>query len=746
MDLMKLFALLIAVASVHISAEGSKKKIRIHLPQRVKHIHHHKKIYITNHHASEASQYAPTFLPNADSAVAVPSNIALQSVSNVLPLNSVDLIDNHQHRIPGLSPAASKLLPLYRARGYYGPTPSEWDEQEYDIAAPSELGDNPYPPAPHVSPTSAPQVPSPKRVKIVKVNEKKPKKGPQRLKAKRVPVRTRPPAEEEHPVSKFHEHFYSDLDGSGTIKKVKKPQRVEKIVDGDTEHIHTYSEEHIHKLVFDDGSKLSNIVGVDPVGSMSAITAGHPLMPFKNSLLAIPSGTYSAFTVGSLGTPSHLEYTAYNPRDVTHDHIFHDHGEIPPDVDLNREPLGYPPKVSYNSQGLAISDGAKGHKAKNSQKYLRPTKPSIANELSYYESLYTNNRIKKQPNAAAAVSQFDTSLDSGPEQDFRAVPSFNSLAKNSNKIRSTYYNGPIQEFRQKHGTNLAPYSVSSTIVHDYQPKPTYPGALPPSGFSKFKDNVANFHSNNYDYDAYASSSNILFSEDKNDNTAIPHQSYKGKKKSVSTQNISFGGQDHQTMVDHFGASSVASESIHEDPSAFEDVNSYDNGKTSESISPTPYTIKETSPAHLYYTSMAIKALYNEPASMPEASNDNLQYAEPPSPEATTPYTPSAMDATTEEPSVYFEILPSKSSEKSEVASNYTPDSEQRSRAKHRKSTQSRDPKQRYSVIQNLRSVKEMENEKSSALARKFLSKNRQYLLESALDSDARGKLKYGDKI
>ncbi|XP_060809391.1 uncharacterized protein LOC106133778 [Amyelois transitella] len=736
MDWMRLFAFLMAVASVQIAADGSKKKIRIHLPQKVKHIHHHKKIYITNHHAPASSQYAPAFLPSAEGAVAVPTNIALPSVASVVPLNSVELVDDAQHRIPGVAPASSKLLPLYRARGYYGPTPSEWDEQEYDVAAPSEPSDNSYPPAPYVPPTGVPPAPPPKRVKIVK-----PKKGVRRPKPKRVPVRGKPPTEEEHPVSKFHEHFYSDLNGSGTIKKVKKPQRVEKIVDGDTEHIHTYSEEHIHKLVFDDGSKLSNVLGVDPVASMSGITAGHPLMPFKNSLLAIPSDNYPGFAVGSLGTPSHLEYTAYNPRDVTHDHIFHDHGEIPADLDLSREPLGFPPKVSYNSQGLRISDGAKSQKAKYSHKYLRGAKPTVANDLSYYESLYTANRIKKHPNPA--VSHIESSLDSNPVQDYRPIPAFNFLGKNPNKIRSTYNGQPTQDYRSQHANkNFTPYSVSSTIVHDYQPKPTYPGALPPTGFSKFKNPVVNFNSNNYDYDAYASSSNILFSEDKNDNADIAPHSYKGKKKSVSTQNISFGGQDHQTMVDHFGASSVVSEAIHEEPpSAFEDVNSYDNTKASDNFSPTPYTIKETSPAHLYYTAMAMKALYNEPASMPEASNDNLQYAEPPTPsDATTPYTPSVA-TTTEKPNVYFEIQPSKTSENPEQTSNFPSDNEQRTRVKHRHSTQSRDSKQRYSVIQDLRSVKELESE--NRLARKFVHQN-QYLHDSAIDS--RGKLKYGDKI
>ncbi|XP_028170839.1 uncharacterized protein LOC114360351 [Ostrinia furnacalis] len=733
MDWLRLFALLIAVASVKVQAEGPKKKIRIHLPQKVKHIHHHKKIYITNHPAS--SQYAPAYLPSAEGAMALPSNVALPAVASLVPFNSVELYDEPQTRLPGVTPAASKLLPLYRARGYYGPTPSDWDEQEYDLSPPPEHTDNNYAASDYTGPSAGPLPIPPKRVKVVKFNDIPRKKNTRKPKPKRPAVRTpRPPTEEEHPVSSFHEQFYSDVDLSGTIRKVKKPPRVEKIVDGDTEHIHTYSEEHIHKVVFDDGSKL-----VDPVGSMSAISGARPFIPFNNgqALLAIPPNSLGGFSaVGSLANPAQLEYAGYNPRDVTHDHIFHDHGEIPSDLDITKDTLGYPPKVSYNSQGLRINtDGAnsannKRFKYKYANKHPKPTKPTQTNDYSYYESIFTpfNTGLKKIPKPK--VPQYDTQPQSNFD-DFRSIPSF----KLPGKHKPRAYGNSVSDYRLQSASVPSPFSVSSTVVHDYQPK-SYTGALPPTGFSKFKDPFVNYkdgYANNYEYDTYASSSNVHTSEDKNDNSILSLQGAKGKKKSVSTQNINFGGQDHQTMIDHLEESGVPADLNDDDtPTALDSFSSFDDNKPLDPVPSTPYTIRETSPAYHYYASMAAKAMQNEQASMPEASNDNFQYAEAPT--QSTTHAPSI--ATTTGSAHYFEMQSSNSA--STEPPEFMAEAETRRRPKQKGLNlgPDRDSRQRYPVLQDY---------KADDRPMQHKLHQEKYLHDSDAES-IRGQLKYGDKI
>ncbi|XP_072930549.1 uncharacterized protein [Epargyreus clarus] len=647
MDWLKLFALLVAVASVQIKADGPKKKIRIHLPQKVKHIHHHKKIYITNHPAS--SQYAPAYMPSAEGAMAVPTNVALPAVANILPLNSVELIEENQHRLPGLAPAASKLLPLYHARGYYGPTPSEVDD-DYDLASSPGSIEN-YVPS-YSSSATAPSSHPPKKVKIIKINDQPRKKVVRKGKPKRVVVRNRPQptpqVDEELPVTTFHEQFYSDLDSSGTIRKIRKPPRVEKIVDGDTEHIHTYSEEHIHKLVFDDSPKYSSVVGVDPLSSMSALTPARPIVPFKNSqtLIAIPSHSFSNLAaVGPLSAPAHFEYAAYNPRDVTHDHIFHDHGEISADIELTKNTLGLPPKVSYNSQGLRISGGAhKRPKNKYGQRIKKINKPHPT-DFSYYESIYTSSNKPKK--IQRPTLPFLTEAPEANLEEYRPISNIRYKENGHVKPRNlvpTYYGKPANEYRAQQSSASAPFSVSSTVVHDYKPK-SYGGGSSP--VQRYKDPFVNFkdnYVNNFEYDNYASSSNIYATEDKNENSAYTSPEKKGKKKSVSTQNISFGGQDHLTYVDHLEESSLTDDDT---PTALDNFDQFDQSQSQSLPTPTPFIIKESSPVHPYYSVMAVKALHNDQPSMPAASNDDYQYAEVPTP-STTPFT-SSMATTTSAP-------------------------------------------------------------------------------------------------
>uniref|UniRef100_A0A2A4JWC4 Uncharacterized protein n=1 Tax=Heliothis virescens TaxID=7102 RepID=A0A2A4JWC4_HELVI len=722
MNWLKLFALLVAVASVQITADAPKKKIRIHLPQKVKHIHHHKKIYITNHPAS--SQYAPAFMPSAEGAVAVPTNVAMPAVANVVPLNSVEVYDEPPTRMPGLPPVASKLLPLYRARGYYGPTPHEWDDQEYDLAPSPDPTDGTYIPtafsAPSAAPTAPPNYP-PKRVKIVKVNDT-PRKKPRKVKPKRVVVRGKPgQVEEEHPVSTFHEHFYSDLDGSGTIRKIKKPQRVEKIIDGDTEHIHTYSEEHIHKLVY------------DTEGSMSALAASHPLMPLKNSLLTIPSDTLTGFTaVGSMGTPSHLEYAAYNPREVTHDHIFHDHGEIPSGVEITKDHLSYPPRMSYNSQGLRIGvNGGKVPKNKYSHKYFKTQNKPHLSDFAYYENIYTPYPKLRNTQKPTIPTAFEPTSEQSFE-DYRPIPHFKVKDKGNIKTRNVvpalyFGNGKqVSDYRSQQASVQAPYSVSSTVVHDYKPK-HFPGhTVETVGLSKFNKNVYNYPTN-YEFDSlHTSTSNLYVPE----SPTLNFQVKKGKKKSISTQNISFGGLDHQTTVDHLEDSGVSATSHNGGPPSALDSYSYDQPK-SELLQPaqsTAFTIRETSPVHPYYSAMATKALHGDQFSLAEASNDNYQYAEAPTP-STTPYV-ATVATTTAPPQEYYDI---QSGEPVSTEPT-TYDTRPRNAPKDKNSdvlNQHIEHKPRYKILA-LQPTDSLESE--------------HYYTHNAEKSSATGKLKYGDKI
>lgn len=699
-------------------------------------------------------------MPSAEGAVAVPTSMTLPAVTSLLPLNSVELYDESpQHRVPGVSGAGSKIVPLYRARGYYGPNPMEFDDQEYDLAPPPEPSDNTYLPTAFSDPpvASAPKYPS-KKVKIIKVNGEPPrKKAPRKPKSKQRAVqRAKPqPQDDEHPVSNFHEQFYSDLDGSGTIRKIRRPHRVEKIIDGDTEHIHTYSEEHIHKLFYDDGR-------VDPVvGSMSTLAGhSHPLIRFKNSqtLLAYPPDNLAGLSVlGSMGTPSHLEYTAYNPREVTHDHIFHDHGEIPSDVDVTREQMSFPPRVSYNSQGIRVG----GVDQKVYKKYPKPHKSSVPTDYSYYESMYSpysKPRAVPRPTNPTSFYPTEQSLD-----DYRPnplIPSFKLKDKGNVKTRNSasvqyFGNGKqVSDYSLHQASVPAPFAVSSTVVHDYKPK-VYAGTSAalqtrPFGLNKFKDPLRNFkdnsYTNNYDFDSFASSSDLYTAEDNNNSPAPIFHGKKGKKKSVSTQNISFGGLDHQTTVDHLGGSGFPftpniGSSLNLDP-----YNNFDPNKGIDSATSTPYTIRESSPAHPYYTAMALEALQSDPLSVGEASNDNFQYAEAPPPSTT--HTPSVATTTSPPLEDYFleiettEPVPTEPTE-------YLIDTRQRHRQKETSlsaTSTHKDTKQKYSVLDLLeKDYKSADRPVAPTLT--VLHHATKYSYKHGTDMPrSSGSLKYGDRI
>ncbi|CAF4751408.1 unnamed protein product [Pieris macdunnoughi] len=714
MDWLKLFTLLVAVASVPIQADGPKKKIRIHLPQKVKHIHHHKKIYITNHPAS--SQYAPAYMPSAEGSVAVPTS-ALPGINHIVPLHGMDLYEEHQGRGPSLSAAASHLLPLYHARGYYGPTHTEVDEQEYDISA-SEPNESFGPSGYSAQPVSIASSHPSNRVKIIKLNDPPRKKVVKKNKPKRVPGRRRPPqpgtlAEAEHPVSTFHEQFYSDVDGSGTIRKLKKPPRVEKIIDGDTEHIHTYTEEHIHKLLFDQNSKYHNIIGVDPLAGMTAITRPTAINPFKAgaAIIAIPTHPYGGLSaLGTMATP-HFEYAAYNPREVTHDHIFHDHGEIPSGVDITKEALSLP-KVSYNGQGMRIGNI---NTIKNKiPKFKKPIK-APSSDFSYYEGIYGDNRLKKNLRPSVPTSAFGSTAE---ENNFKQLSDYGikkANAKQRNLI-SSFFGKSATDFRMQPSSISSPYSVSSTVVHDYKPNNFGSMATKSANLNKYKDALANFkenYANNFEYDTFgSSSSNFYTSEDKNDSGSLTLTPQKDRKKSISKQNVKFGGKDHVTYVDHLGNDPAINDDT---PTALDNLDIFDQTQSTNLVTPTDVSFKSPSSIQDFISMLSSKSLKGESITLPEASNDNFQYVE--APKSSTPHTTSVT----------------------------TPPSS----TNHQSMEQSSDSRE----SKRLREANKNSNENLSVMSGNDFRKGSQSLADhqrSYSDPNSpttvRGKLKYGDKI
>ncbi|XP_041987678.1 uncharacterized protein LOC121739344 [Aricia agestis] len=636
-------------------------------------------------------------MPSAEGSVSVPN------VMPLVPINS-DMFD--EQRLPGVSAAAAQLLPLYHARGYYGPTNTEIEEEEFEVPddeyIPSAFPSTPLPPS------------RPKRVKIIKINEPR-KKIVKKGKPKRGPVRKPVPAviEGEHPVSTFHEQFYSDIDGSGTIRKIRKPPRVEKIIDGDTEHIHTYSEEHIHKMQYDDGNKIASVIGVDPLTGMSAIGGAQQIIPLKNghTLVAVPANSFGSLAPIGLGGPQ-FEYAAYNPREVTHDHIFHDHGEIPADVEINKESLGLPPKVSYNTQGLRISGGVARPKPKSPLKPKKPAKPVIPTDFSYYEGIYAPVTKPKKSRNKLNVNGYDPA-DDIDLSNFRPVPDLgyrDKRTKSRNPL-GVYFGKTGNDFRSQQSNNPAPFSVSSTVVHDYKPN-SYTGAGATSAsLGKHKDSFGNYknsYTNNFDYDSYSPGSNLYTSEDKND-VGFETQQKRGKKKSISTQNISFGNQDHISIVDHLN--NVRDETNPE-PTALDNIDQFDDqSETNIDI------LNPSSPAHQYYSAMAAKA-FQDPLAIPEASNDNFEYVEAPI-SSTTPFTPSvATTETTPESTYVIEIKPRpKDTHKTNM------ELENQNMERH-KDTQAVSNEFRYSAGHSPERLRSHDQDTSTV----------------------RGKLKYGDKI
>ncbi|VVD02783.1 unnamed protein product [Leptidea sinapis] len=704
MDWCKLLALLVAVVSITTEAEVPKKKIRIHLPQTVKHIHHHKKIYITNHPAS--SQYAPAYMPSAEGSMAISSSV-IPGVPNIMPLSAVNMYSDHK------IPTASQLLPLYNTRGYYGPTQSTMEDNEYDIT--HDLSDS-Y--VPSVYSTPGPNSQRNKKVKVIKVNDQPRKKIAKKGKPKRVPGRHRqpppppPPASEvEHPVSTFHEQFYSDLHGTGTIRKIKKPPRVEKIIDGDTEHIHEYTEEHIHKLLYND-NPTRNLVGLNQIPIIPTLGRQTQLFPYKGAhSLLIPANHYTGLApVAPLTAPAQLEYAAYNPREVTHDHIFHDHGEIPSGVEITKETMSSPPKGSYNVQGIHL--GSKLQKGKI-HPYKKPIKP-VNTDFSYYEGIYSDNRQKKTQRPVVTPTAFGAS-----EEDTASYRSMSDLSykKENIKLRNqlaALYGKSVNDYRSTSSNPSSPFSVTSKILHDFKGN-NYPTSGSGSNASpKYKkDQYESFkdtYASNHPYESYTGTSNLFTSEDKNDAFSF---ATKNGKKSISTQNLNFEGQEHATFVDHLGNEALIDDLINDNsPTALGDMDQYDHSMT-DSQNPTAITSK-SSTAPQYFSSADGKHKEDE-TMITEESNNNYQFNEVPT-KLTDNYVSSM--ATTQTPESN-----NKSTDESKSQTLDVPDTRQDMKEK------------------DLSKSFNQENKNGQYLQRFTADQLRHFQYQSL-----RGKRKYGDKI
>lgn len=582
----------------------------------MKHIHHHKKIYITNHPAS--SQYAPEYLPGSEGATTMTKNAIISADSNNTPLDSVEVYENIHVRQPLYATSVSEMLPLYRARGYYGPPPFEWDENQYNENTPLETTDAITSKRFESGSTNVPPNKFSKKPKFVRVKESLRTKPTHRNKVKQLVIRGKPVQEEEHPVSTFHEKFYADIQGVGTIRKIKKPQRVEKIIDGDTEHIHTYSEEHIHKLVFDDGSKVTDMPSDDPFNNIAIVADSRPSNLVKNSqsLVALPSNPFIGFAYGPMETPANLEYAAYHPHEVTHDHIFHDHGEMPIDVDVSKDPLLYPPKVSYNSKGVKIGVGPIDNLLKYQNKHTKSTKTTPVTGFSYQENFpyeHTKNRNSYKNNDA-----YYDPLPQNVYDEFRPISFFNYKEKGNLKSNSLTPSVYFESEPTQQTSVPTPFAVSSTIIHDYTPK-RYSGRITGSTrYSKSKDpwlNFKNSYANRLEYDTYGVTSNFYPTSEKGDEFTSSLQGRKGTQKSVSEHNVHFLSLDHNNnnnnnYGDFYNEAFSSASNDQNLLTSFHNNEEYEVKHTNIASS-TPPNNEDSSSAYSYYSAVAIKALHDE---------------------------------------------------------------------------------------------------------------------------------------
>lgn len=463
-------------------------------------------------------------------------------------------------------------------------------------------------------------------------------------------------------VSTFHDEFYSDVN-AGVIKKVKKPKRVEKIIDGDTEHIHTYTEEHIHQFVFDDpnGKHTAEASAIMPMGiggpgplEVSATT--HTLMPLDIALHHAAESIYPTASLsthkkrpdhlydnidsaGTMGTPANIEYMGYDPSEATHDHMYHDHGEIAGDVSYTKVPPV--PKASYNSQGIKINPNF--NKSKIPQYKGKGTwvpldnkpKDSDVNADIVFPPEFKPKKPKKIPNYTShKFAEHDGEIQMSADMSFddsdvpHTTTYFGNSHKKKNKNRpmsspiivmphplevSSTTRRPSTTKRPRHSYNspytMKPYGTVSSFAEN-NPHKLYKDLFADtslsyaSGYGNYRDLYRHHEPLEETYPSYSSEY-----KKEVERPVWRHKRNKNKKKSVSTQNMSFRGQDHMTVIDHISDGSNMSPTIH---SLFKEPIVADYGYAS---------------AESYYNDITSKS--NLGGMIPEASNTNFRIVGPP---------------------------------------------------------------------------------------------------------------------
>lgn len=681
------------------------------------------------------------------------------------------------------STVTPNLQPLYRARGHYGPTP---------------VYRKPKPRPAKTRPSSS------KRVKILTIEPRK-KTYTKHKKTKRIIIRDEPRFKDNKgaPTSPSYQ---SDFHPEGrpkvkSFKKGRKPKRVEKFVDGDTEHIHTYSEEHIHQVVYDnppEGGKpeglesaalahgsvpfYSNAASLPPPHTLLPLDVAihhamhspemHPLIPtnipMRHSIpppglhpsistlvhpvypesfdpayhediqesmshpiqasiqvgfrptdnlhgTALPHhfenvNLASISSVGSLGTPAHMEYMDYNPREASHRHHYHEHGN----VGSNKLPPSHSTKVS-DANINPIQTHPSKHRSSQSNKgswvpQENVSKGTQMNEKNYpFNGLNENHHKKHTPNDEDII----TASNNGFVELTTDGPSYSGSTQVRNEKRKKLKAKPIARIvinnngkkkakSNKFNLHLSIDNKPSSTPISLMEGDSYSGGRN-SGFRHLADSSSHPHRNKKPHEISSSESHrdSFTSDDYSNKENKPFSGHQRKipKKSISIQNINFEGSDHKSVIDHFAEGSNVSPTIH--------VGLNDAAKR---VSPgdTQYSPED------HYDYRTING-YDVANQVPEASNTNIQIVEAPS-------------LRTMQTTNYPEIMETTTSTDPNTTTNILTTTTNQTRRHRKKSPESKNKKTRAFVTKQVK-----KNEKTPSI------------LQSSY-SNARGKFKYGDRL
>lgn len=731
-----------------------RKKIRIHVPEKVKHIHHYKKVFITqptplyteNNEAMQ--QYAPGFLGTESVPSLALAPLSERTESTVTP----------------------NLQPLYRARGHYGPTPVYRKPKQHQSKT---------------RPSSS------KRVKILTIEPRK-KTYAKLKKTKRIIIRDEPRFKDNKDAgtsTSYQNNFYpGGRQKVNSFKKGRKPKRVEKFVDGDTEHIHTYSEEHIHQVVYDnppEGGKpegleaaalvhgsvpfYSNSASLPPPHTLLPLDVAihhamhsppmQPIIPMRHSNLphgmqhpsvypqsfgpanhhdSIQSMSHpiqttiqvgsrpsdnlqgTAFphhfekmnlasfsSVGSLGTPAHMEYMNYNPREASHRHHYHDHGNANPNVGPNNNKFPPPHLTKANDvkENPVQTHSSKHHTSQsNKGSWVPQENANIGTELN--ENYHPFNGLNENHNKKHSDKEIIIASDLGFRELTTAGPSYSGLNQVKNEKRKNPKAKPISRIVTN---NNAKKNTKSNQINLHPSIDTRPLSAPISlvegvsysggrnnGFRELTDSSSHFHRNKKPHGVLSSElhRDSFTSDDypnKENQPFSGHQRKKIPKKPISIQNINFGGTDHKSVVDHFGESSNISPIIHA---------GINDAAKRESPRDTQYSPED------HYDYRTING-YDAANHVPEASNTNIQIVEAPSLRTMQDTNrPEILETTSIDPNTTTNVL---------ISINQT--------RRHRK------------------------NKKSVTFVNKHIqNSDKQTSIPQTSDSNDRGKFKYGDRL